>query len=157
MPAQMTGIFPTRISSDFMTITFEPLLFVWTAVVKIMLWSLILLVMYVWLDEQGFTFGDLLSRAMSSDRFTNTDYFAIIAHYIFLQVAAYFLFFNNLTLCSHLTKLNFVLKQLSMSTATTVSGVFRSPVRDTLIHHGKRVFSSASREKRCWPTRRPSA
>lgn len=57
--------------------------------------------------------GEVYEKIMGVQQFTGTDYFAIIAHYMFLQVTAYFLFFNNLTLCSELTKLNAILKNLA--------------------------------------------
>ncbi len=73
----------------------------------------ILVVMHKWLEDQGFTFGDLWKRAFGHDDFSRTDYFAIVSHMIFLQCSALFIFFANLRLGTQLTQLNAKLRSLT--------------------------------------------
>lgn len=74
------------------------------------------------LMHQDMSFADLYTKAMNFERFTSTDYFAVISHYIFLQCSAYFLFFNNLTLCSQVRSIHFE----SMSAHLIVTLTFTS-------------------------------
>ena len=53
---------------------------------KFSLVALFLSLMQVWLSDQGYDFGDFWDRAFGHQAFSRTDYFAIIAHYLFLQV-----------------------------------------------------------------------
>ena len=65
---------------------FKPWLLLWSLTVRCLTLSLIWALMMVWMDRDGLTFNDLYDRALGNDSFCGTDYFAVISHYVFLQV-----------------------------------------------------------------------
>ena len=58
----------------------------WTFTVKAMFITLIMALVYGCLENQGFTFMDVYVRTASNESFSRTDYFSMVAHFIFLQV-----------------------------------------------------------------------
>lgn len=75
----------TRHTSDSPN-RFQPFILLWAFVLKFALIALFLFLIYVWLQDYGYDFSDFWNRAFGHDYFSRTDYFAIIAHYLFLQV-----------------------------------------------------------------------
>ncbi len=65
---------------------FRPLRLAWFFILKLSLVALIILLLHLWLRRDGYYLADLWERAFGHDSFSRTDYFAIISHYLFLQV-----------------------------------------------------------------------
>ena len=98
-PWQFFGVFPARVSSDYMEFELNPKMLLVTLTVKAIFVSVIMALVYACLVNHGFTFEDVFERTSSNESFSRTDFFSIVAHFCFLQAITIllcrFIFFIN--------------------------------------------------------------